>query len=131
MTEPANASRDKARNSGKVAGPRCPRPEPLIRTSRGRIAAALLAITTLAGGVAGASGAFDKNGIEFAHGEAQLFFPPWVSEPEAIFRIHRAGGVPISDPGEPSGRVGMFRAITARDDFAARIREEGALFVLF
>ena len=110
------------------------------RQSRGRsvrrFAGVALTALSLGLGFAGATGALDlgvagtgRGGLQ--HGEAHLYFPPWISEPEAVFRIHRAGGVPIANPGEETTRSGMFRVITASEDFAARIRAEGALFVLF
>lgn len=98
---------------------------------RGRAAAAALVALTLGLGLAGAADAIWGGPSSAPHGEARLFFPPWIAEAEVFARISRAGGVAIAEPGGQAGSNGLYRAITAQSDFAARARSEGALFVLF
>lgn len=97
--------------------------------SRRRIAAGL-ALCGLALAAVQVSGVFQASNSA-SHGEARLFFSPWIAESDALARIHRAGGVAIAEPGEAAGRAGVFRAIAASADFLPRIRSEGAILVVF
>ena len=100
-------------------------------TRRRRRFALRLVVFCLVFGAAVGGATFDWLERRPQHGEANLLFPPWMGEKEVFARIDRAGGVAIADPGRPAGRGGLFRAIAARADFAARARDQGAWLVLF